>query len=334
LFPKGKNRYHNALLILDTYSQYVWGFKLKVYGTARTTVTGLDTVIHTFRAPEMFMTDGGSHFDNGDVWAWCAAHGAKHHIVAAYSPWINGLVENANMKLLGRLKRLCSPGLGEDEYENTRAEDLTWTWPDHFDTAIRQLNKRIIPAFKFSPKELLLGLVVNTVPTAVSDADTVLNMSDINVHMAYVEQQRLDSADHAAAHAVRRKKIFDKKVLQSHVGEVIFEPGQLVQVYANAMDMTVASSRKLTPRWSAPRRVVSKAGNSYTLMTLEGFPIGGLFHARRLRRFIPHNGTTLATLQAALQGERLDEESEPNMQRELEDTWEEDINDEEDIADD
>jgi hypothetical protein len=99
------------------------------------------------------------------------------------------------------------------------------------------------------------------------------------------------------------------------------------------MDMTVASSRKLTPRWSAPRRVVSKAGNSYTLTTLEGFPIGALFHARRLRRFIPRNGTTLATLQAALQGERLDEESELNMQRELEDIWEEDIDDEEDIVD-
>lgn len=27
---KGKNRFHNVLLILDTYSQYTWGFKLKV----------------------------------------------------------------------------------------------------------------------------------------------------------------------------------------------------------------------------------------------------------------------------------------------------------------
>jgi len=114
------------------------------------------------------MTDGRSHFDNGDVQAWYTAHSANHHVVAAYSPWINGLVENANAKLLGCLKRLCSPGLGEDEYENTRVEDLTWTWPDHFNTAIRKLNECIILVFKFSPKELLLGLVVNTVSTAVS----------------------------------------------------------------------------------------------------------------------------------------------------------------------
>ncbi|KAG2739640.1 hypothetical protein P692DRAFT_201673688, partial [Suillus brevipes Sb2] len=83
-------------------------------------------------------------------------------------------------------------------------------------------------------------------------------VSEVNVHMAYVDQQRLDGASHIAAHATKRKSVFDKKVLRSHAGEVIFEPGQLVQVYANATEMTMASSKKLIPRWSAPRRVVSR----------------------------------------------------------------------------
>jgi hypothetical protein len=148
---------------------------------------------------------------------------------------------------------LCSPGVGEDEEENAKAEDLTWKWPDHFDKAIQQLNERIIPAFQFSPKELLLGLVVNTTPTAVKDTSNELTVSEVDVHMAYVDQQRLDRASHATAHATKRKSIFDKGVLRSHAGEVIFEPGQLVQVYANATDMTMASSRKLVPKWSAPR---------------------------------------------------------------------------------
>jgi hypothetical protein len=187
--PKGKNGFHNVLLILDTYSQYVWGFKLKTHSTARTMVTSLDSITHGFQAPEMFMTDGGSHFNNGDVKAWCAAHSTNHHVMAAYSPWINGLVENANGKLLVRLKCLCSLGLGEDEYEDVRAENLAWTWPDQFDTAIHQLNERIIPAFKFSPKELLLGLVVNTTPTTITNADTAPNASDISIQMAYVDQQ-------------------------------------------------------------------------------------------------------------------------------------------------
>jgi transposase InsO family protein len=251
--PKGKGGYHNTLLILDTYSQYVWGFKLRACGTAKTTLAGLDAIINTFSAPETFMTDRGSHFDNGEVRTWCSVHNMKHHVVAAYSPWINGLVENANGKLLGRLKWNCSPGLGEDKYELTKAEDLTWAWPDHFNTAIRQLNECIISAFKFSLKELLLGLVINTIPTPLSDASIAPSTSEVNVHMAYVDQKWLDGANHTAAHSMRWKDTFDKKVVQSYAGEVIFEPGQLVQVYANTMEMTLVSTRKLTPRWSAPR---------------------------------------------------------------------------------
>jgi hypothetical protein len=44
----------------------------------------------------------------------------------------------------------------------TTWDKLPRTWPDHFDEAIHILNRRILPAVKFSPKELLLGLVVNT----------------------------------------------------------------------------------------------------------------------------------------------------------------------------
>ncbi|KAG1799080.1 uncharacterized protein BJ212DRAFT_1288471 [Suillus subaureus] len=112
-------------------------------------------------------------------------------------------------------------------------------------------------------------------------------MLEVDVHMAYMDQQHLDGANHTAAHAMKQKSIFDKQVMWSHAGEVIFEPGQLVQIYANATDMTMASSRKLVLKWSAPRQVVSRISNSYTLTSLEGFPIKGLFHAQQLRRFIP-----------------------------------------------
>jgi hypothetical protein len=256
----------------------------------------------------------------------------KHQVAAAYSPWINGLVENANGKLIGRLKRLCSPGLGEDEYENAKGEELTWRWPDYFDTAIQQLNERIIPAFQFSPKELLLGLVINTTPTLFADTNTEPTLSEVSVQMAYVDQQRLDGASHAASHTTKRKATFDKRVLQSHAGEVIFESGQLVQVYVNATEMTMVSSKKLVPRWSAPRRVASRFGNSYTLTTLEGFPINGLFHARRLHRFIPQNGTALAALQEALQDKEVDKEEISQEMQLIEITMEE-MESEEEIED-
>lgn len=76
-------------------------------------------------------------------------------VVAAYSPWINGLVEGTNKILLHVLKRLCAPNLGEDDYEGLTWDSLPLNWPNHLDDAITALNHRILPALKFSPKELI-----------------------------------------------------------------------------------------------------------------------------------------------------------------------------------
>ena len=51
------------------------------------------------------------------------------------------------------------------------------------------------------------------------------------------------------------------------------------------------------PMWSKPRRIVERVLNSYKLETLEGLPLEGEYHARRLRRFTPREGTELAAQQ-------------------------------------
>ena len=62
--------------------------------------------------------------------------------------------------------------------------------------------------------------------------------------------------DLTALHTIKRKLAFDRKVILLRTGEVLFDDGQLMQVYDNAMDMTFATSKKLLPRWSAPWRVI------------------------------------------------------------------------------
>jgi hypothetical protein len=57
-----------------------------------------------FTALVMFMADGGSHFNCGEVRDYCNAIGTKLHIVAAYSPWLNGLLAGSNGILLNALK--------------------------------------------------------------------------------------------------------------------------------------------------------------------------------------------------------------------------------------
>ena len=115
--------------------------------------------------------------------------------------------------------------------------------------------------------------------------------------MAYATQQRLDGYSEAVRHAMDRKARFDRRVLKSTAGEITFEKGQLVQVYRNDLAKAIGTERKLTPMWSKPRRVVERILNSYKLETLEGQPLDGEYHARRLRIFIPREGTELAAQQ-------------------------------------
>jgi hypothetical protein len=114
--------------------------------------------------------------------------------------------------------------------------------------------------------------------------------------MVYAAQQRLDGYEATVRHAIGRKRTFDKRVLKQS-GEVIFEPGQLVQVYRSDLDYTFKTERKLLPKWSPPYRIHTRIWNAYTLEDLDGTCVDGEFSARRLRAFIPKEGTRLADTQ-------------------------------------
>jgi hypothetical protein len=212
-------------------------------------------------------------------------------------------------------------------------QEATWdklpkSWPDHLDDAVYALNHRLLPSLKFSPKELLLGLIVNTPTTPIEDSTSTLRQSDIITQVAYVEQQRLDGYEEIVRHAVKRKAAFDKKLLQRAPREVIFKTGQLVQVYRNDLDYTFKAERKLIPKWSIPRRIHSRLLNSYKLESLQGVPLQGEFSARRLRAFSPREGTKLVDDQRAHEaklieeGEREDNKDvdERNQEEELQET--------------
>jgi hypothetical protein len=115
------------------------------------------------------MVDGGSHFDCVEVHDYCKSIGSKLHVVVAYAPWLNGLLEGSNRIFLNTLKRLCTPGLGEDDYENMALKDLPSNWPEYLNIAIKHLNDQILPSLKYSPNELLLGLIVKQTPQKILD---------------------------------------------------------------------------------------------------------------------------------------------------------------------
>ena len=81
------------------------------------------------------------------------------------------------------------PNLDDEEAERMATDELPKHWPEHFKNTIQILNWRILPSLKFSPKELMLGLVVNTKPADLNDTIMPTTGDDTALQMAYVAQQ-------------------------------------------------------------------------------------------------------------------------------------------------
>ena len=102
--PTGKGRYHIVRLYLDTFSQHIFAYKYKMAGSVKMTTDSLNNIFHTFAHWETFMSNRGKHFDNKEVRELCEKWGTKTHVIAAYSPWVNGLIEGTNKLFLHILK--------------------------------------------------------------------------------------------------------------------------------------------------------------------------------------------------------------------------------------
>jgi transposase InsO family protein len=202
--PRGKGGYHKLSLNMDVFAQRLWVRPLTTATLGDTTMKMLTNVWGNFRRPETYMCDSGPEFDNWKLRKLCEESGVELHIVLKYSPWVNGLLEGMNSKLLGRLKRLCALGLGEDDYDKMQWEDLPENWPQHLEAAVFALNNRILPVLKFSPDELLDGLV-NTAHTPVDEAMLPVNEADTGLQMAYMGQLRTDGYAEMVNHTVRCK---------------------------------------------------------------------------------------------------------------------------------
>ncbi|KIJ22814.1 hypothetical protein M422DRAFT_141881, partial [Sphaerobolus stellatus SS14] len=116
------------------------------------------------------MADGGTHFRNEEVTQFCEENSIEHITTPAYAPWTNGLIENSNKILLGRLKRFCAPDIDTTDYEDIDVDSIPYNWPEHLDEAIRSMNDRILPALGFTPRELLWGMQTKGTKESLQEA--------------------------------------------------------------------------------------------------------------------------------------------------------------------
>jgi transposase InsO family protein len=280
--PLGKGGYKNVGLYVDVFSHHVWATKLKIAGSAKTTIESLRKIFQEFAVPEAFMADGGSHFKNHVVDEFCEANNVKHTTTPSYSPWVNGLIEGSNKILLNILRRLCAPDHDTAEGD-VDPKDIPSNWPEHLDEAIRQMNDRILVALKCTPRELLFGR--SFTPEILSPLTlTPTTPTDADIHFSLADSLRWSAHLRSLQRSEQQKSSFD-----SNAKIVEFRIGDVVQWYDSPADGNQKSVNKLAPRWSAPAQIYARSLNSFSLCDMNGSPLKNqqFIHSRRLRHFIP-----------------------------------------------
>ncbi|QRV90612.1 Retrovirus-related Pol polyprotein from transposon [Ceratobasidium sp. AG-Ba] len=297
--PEGHGGLKTVLVLVDVYSRYMFAFASRKPGTGKFTVEALDKISNLLLTPRSFMADGGRHFDCDEVRAWADSRGVQVLKTPPYAPWANGLAEGHIKLLIGRLKKLCAPTVGEDPSDIEDPDTTPTAWPKHLSTAVAQLNDRVVAGLGYTPRELITGQLTAERRAELGRALINREVLDADVNLGLTYSLRQDAFANALEHAKKRKKAFDRGVRV-----VEYSPGDLVQKYDARLDETHSTLRKLAPRWSGPLRVVEKAANSYKLEDLAGNPFTSAAHTRLLRPFVPSPGSTLSEYARSLQAAR------------------------------
>ncbi|QRW08796.1 Retrovirus-related Pol polyprotein from transposon [Ceratobasidium sp. AG-Ba] len=210
--PEGHSGFKTVLVLVDVYSRYLFAFASKKPGT------------------------GKEHFDCNEVRVWAASRGVQPLKTPPYAPWANGLAEGHIKLLIGRLKKLCAPSVGEDPSDIEDPDTTPHAWPKHLSTAVAQLNDRVVARLGYTPRELITGQLS-------AERRAEIGRSLLNREVSDAD----DAFANALEHAKKRKRAFDKGIRT-----VEYAPGDLVQKYDARLDETHSTLRKLAPAGPAP----------------------------------------------------------------------------------
>ena len=86
-----------------------------------------------------------------------------------------------------------------------------------------------------------MGIVVNTKTATPSETLAEPTVQEVELQMAYVDNQWFNGYVQIVDHAHRWKVTFDKEVLAHPPWEVIFRARDLVQIYRSDLDFTLST---------------------------------------------------------------------------------------------
>lgn len=190
------------------------------------------------------------HFNNKAVRQWLARRGSYLTVAAAYSHV--GSVEAVNKMMIDRMRKLT----GQDLAPIVDPKTYNTAWTDTLDSAVQQINDRIIPWLgNYSPRQILFGRIGKAPSQLHSQAFVDREVMEGEVEKAFdTEQERRKDRDHPR---VERE----------------WQPQQLVLVRDSKTDNTHLAANKMLPKWNGPFRIGQVFDWSVTLSTMDNKPV-------------------------------------------------------------
>jgi hypothetical protein len=245
------NKY--CVAIIDNFSRWI-SLTACVNKSAFEASRALVNFIGNFGAPLRLRSDGGGEFVNGVIVGVTRMMGVTQHVVQAYTPTANGIVERANRSILEHLRELV--------YCDRLSFHTHHQWGDLLPLVQRALNASIHLPIGTSPARILFGdsldldrAILTRIPDNKSfDVDSYVDSLTSNQRIILEESERLQSL---ACDRVIQKSLQSQRVKVR--GKWVEAPAKVIAVndWVLAKPQPDFPLHKLAPRWLGPFRVLS-----------------------------------------------------------------------------
>jgi hypothetical protein len=265
-----------VVVVVDNFSHWTSLVAVRnksVFEAAR----ALIKVTGDFGVPMRIRSDGGGEFLNGVIAGLLRMMGASHHVVVAYTPQANGIVERANRAILERLREMI--------FSERLVRHPEHVWSDLLPLVQRSINASVHSATGTSPARILFGdnldldrCLLTKMPNA-RDLDVTKYVDALTFNQRVI----LEEADkHQSALCMKvieaSKKAQRRKQRNGQLVDVPFK-----QIEVNDWVLVSPSEsyplHKLSPRWLGPYRVLDCKADSEVVLVEDTLK-------RKVRKFL------------------------------------------------
>ena len=229
--------------------------------------------------PPTIIVDGGSE-NKGEVDIICDQLRVKKHMITAYHPQGNGVVERGHKQLVDGLSKACS---GKSPAK----------WPEYLNDVLWTDRIIVRKSTGFSPFELVYGrkcllpieIIFSTWQT-IEAHEPRTTQELINLLVAQLTQSAFDrdlALETLKKSRLSNKAWFDKSKRLRPETAIIYE-NDLVLLHDTKLDNQYTD--KLAGKWGGPYRVHKILdGGAYVLTELDGAELDGVYAGNRLKKY-------------------------------------------------